>query len=805
MAIFRISPFNSIFTSAINGVGFASGTFGADSLVIDPGAFIWSTGIDSTLVWLNAPGNWTVTVNGMIRADGNISIALEIGPGIPGVSSVTVGAVGGIISSSIGILAESPVNVKNSGVISSASSSGIWFNNAGANSVTNSGTIDGIENYNTGRATITNSGTIDSIGNINTGDMVVKNSGTIGDIGGFDSNTTIVTNTGTIASVTAVTSLTNSKTITDTASADKLINSGAIGGNVTTVTLTNKGEIGGDVSGAVITNSKTIAGDVTLSNDANKLTNSGVIGGDVRGDGNDTITNTKTIAGSVSLFDGTNTLTNSGTISANVTAGTIFDPDSINTIVNSKTIGGSLTFSSGTNSLKNSGTIGGDVAAFGDSDTITNTKTITGSVSLSSGTNMLTNSGTIGADIIVGMVFDPDRISTIVNSKTIGGSITFNDGTNSLKNSGTIGGDVVASSGNDTFVNSKTIGGAVNFGSGQDVLTNSGTIAHDVTFGVGADSIKNTGTILGAIVAGGDLTLTGAGKIKSVNEGAEIIGSDGHSIAITNDGNSISGDGVVGDSHVDFVNAKGSIIADVSGHELWIQAHTFSNGGLLEALHGGWLLIGTDVTNTAASAKIATSGAGSIVQLDGSVNGGTISVAKGTDFEILHGVISGAKITNAGNFSAFGDVTVTGGIANTGALQAEDHHLIIQGAVTGKGSALISGSGILEFGAASSANVIFTDGATGSLVFDTATSKANKFTGTISGFDHGDDIQLVGLFDADTATVSQSFVKATGGTVTVMDAQSHGITLQFAGDYTHETFTIQDDLNHPGHIDLLLS
>ena len=64
-------------------------------------------------------------------------------------------------------------------------------------------------------------------------------------------------------------------------------------------------------------------------------------------------------------------------------------------------------------------------------------------------------------------------------------------------------------------------------------------------------------------------------------------------------------------------------------------------------------------------------------------------------------------------------------------------------------------------------------------------------------------------FQAATESVSQKFTATTGGTVTVSDGVNHSITLTFVGDYTagapHNSFFVQDDANHPGHIDLFLA
>ena len=57
--------------------------------------------------------------------------------------------------------------------------------------------------------------------------------------------------------------------------------------------------------------------------------------------------------------------------------------------------------------------------------------------------------------------------------------------------------------------------------------------------------------------------------------------------------------------------------------------------------------------------------------------------------------------------------------------------MTVNGAVSGTGSALISGSATLEFGAASSANTTFDAGAAGTLKLDHSVD----FAGIVSGFE----------------------------------------------------------------------
>src|SRR4030042_5313407 len=66
------------------------------------------------------------------------------------------------------------------------------------------------------------------------------------------------------------------------------------------------------------------------------------------------------------------------------------------------------------------------------------------------------------------------------------------------------------------------------------------------------------------------------------------------------------------------------------------------------------------------------------------------------------------------------------------------HGINLHADVTGDGSATISGTATLAFGAASTANTTFADGGDGTLKLDDSSS----FTGTVSGFNEGDSLDL---------------------------------------------------------------
>lgn len=75
------------------------------------------------------------------------------------------------------------------------------------------------------------------------------------------------------------------------------------------------------------------------------------------------------------------------------------------------------------------------------------------------------------------------------------------------------------------------------------------------------------------------------------------------------------------------------------------------------------------------------------------------------------------------------------------------------------------------------------------------------YAGTISGFMFGDSIDLSGLAPA---TLTDSFSgSGVSGTLTISNANSVVASLIFAGDYTHNAFTLAPDGNGGTDVELL--
>ncbi len=390
MAIFKFGPTNSGATS-VSGSLFSAGLPGPNSLIIDPGGFLITTGFPAVAADLNAFGPWTVTVNGSILATDGTGIRLngllsDFDPTAPPASTITIGKDGSVQGSGNALQLSRPATVNNSGSIV-ASLNAIVMIGQGALKINNSGFIDGdIFNTGSGVATLSNSNFIDGNVSLGTANDVVSNKGSISGFVHLNGGNNKLTNTGAIKEVTAG------------SGNDTILNSGGINSPL------QLGE-----------------GNNTLTNGTLAI----IFGNVTAGAGNDTMTNSGFIDGSVFTGDGNDVLTNSGTI----------------------TLG--INFGQGVNKFTNSGTVEGSDVAFGvEADTMTNTGIITVSVNLGGGSNALTNSKTISGSIIGGP--NSDKVS---NGGTIGTDVLLADGddTYTATGNGQVFGKVVDGGGNDTY------------------------------------------------------------------------------------------------------------------------------------------------------------------------------------------------------------------------------------------------------------------------------------------------------------------------------------------------------------------
>ena len=210
MAIYQITPSNSVLNTLPYGYAFGDETPEADTLIVDPAAYLRVEGTSATAAGLGDDGGpWTVVVNGLIHSElgtgmsysSNVSVTIGqagvIYGGHTACESVGTEAsfvnAGSIYGGNIGIDASNDYEhvVRNSGLIHGGSYS--ILGSSRADSITNSGTLRGDLSLGRGLNTVTNFGIID--GNISAGADrdVVKNPSIITgvvDLGGGDDSFT---------------------------------------------------------------------------------------------------------------------------------------------------------------------------------------------------------------------------------------------------------------------------------------------------------------------------------------------------------------------------------------------------------------------------------------------------------------------------------------------------------------------------------------------------------------------------------------------------------------------------------------
>ena len=248
------------------------------------------------------------------------------------------------------------------------------------------------------------------------------------------------------------------------------------------------------------------------------------------------------------------------------------------------------------------------------------------------------------------------------------------------------------------------------------------------------------------------------------------------------------------------INNTGTIGLNSTGNatDLQLIQHgiTLEGGGQLTMSDNSEnIIFGTDPSVTLTNVDNTISGAGQLGAGQMTlINEGTI-VATGTHALTID---TGSNVViNSGTLEATGSggLIVHSDISDAGLIWANGGNITIDGAVTGSGSALISGAATLEFAAASSANVTFAGDKFGTLVLDNPT----VYTGHIFGFtgtspQNSDVIDLKGIaFDAGTSwTYGDNAGADTGGTLTVFETTNGTTTavdsITFAnGDYTTRT------------------
>jgi hypothetical protein len=438
------------------------------------------------------------------------------------------------------------------------------------------------------------------------------------------------------------------------------------------------------------------------------------------------------------------------------------------------------------------------------------------------------NNATVNANTNGGTLYvQPISLGTDVNTATMeatnggileldGGSFTNTGGTITAATSSsvvlfgtTVTGGTLTTSGTGSSAgviygeNGSTLIGLTNAGNfnvpNGNVVYLSGTINNTGTMTLNSSS---TYTYLNLAAS---TTLTGSGKV-IMGAGAQysIIGAGTSGFTLTNSGNTIEGDGFLGNDQITVNNKSGSIISNVSGQTLQIQSAGAgtTNSGTMESESGGLLTVVGTLTNYTSGTNTLTGGtyiangsnltlplgsSGGITTLSASVteeNGGQILNSNNTNNNALNGLttitstgsltIGGQNFTDTGNFSNAGSLTILGGevfkIATLsqisgGSLTAGtfvlDANLALTGAtqtITTNAAKLTLAGGTIENANSTSALAglatntgTLTIGGTSNSVSTSATSFSNTGTMTI---DKGDTFNAAKLTQISGTTLS---------------------------------------------------
>ena len=245
------------------------------------------------------------------------------------------------------------------------------------------------------------------------------------------------------------------------------------------------------------------------------------------------------------------------------------------------------------------------------------------------------------------------------------------------------------------------------------------------------------------------------------------------------------------------MNNTGAVLLSSSGDETVLQiSHpglTLDGGGqlLLSDVNSN-IISGTSTNVTLDNEDNTISGAGQLG--DGQLNFINAGKVNATGDHALTIDTGSNVIHNSGTLEASGagGLNIVSAVDNSGLLWANAADLTAQGVVSGNGTAIIDGKGLLDFEAASSANVVFGLASRGTL----SLGDAFHFSGTISGFSDLDVIEL-NNFNVNSATINYAQNAAnTGGTLTIENG-AEVARLSLLGDYAANSFNFVSDL--PGH------
>ena len=242
------------------------------------------------------------------------------------------------------------------------------------------------------------------------------------------------------------------------------------------------------------------------------------------------------------------------------------------------------------------------------------------------------------------------------------------------------------------------------------------------------------------------------------------------------------------------VNNTGTIELDSGGNGALVQliqyGITLDGGGqVILSDDNGNVISGTLSSVTLTNVDNTISGAGQLgagqMTLD---NEGTI-IANG-----IHALVVDTAtnvIENSGTLEATGSggLVINSDLDNSGLIWAHDGNISLNGTVTGLGTALIDGTATVAFGSAASVNTKLAADAIATLTMHDSLD----FSGTISGFDANDHLDLKDMTFANGVSLAYTANQAgTGGVLQISDG-AHTANIALLGQYDAASFTSAGD------------
>uniref|UniRef100_UPI000A1F79DD beta strand repeat-containing protein n=1 Tax=Pseudomonas sp. B28(2017) TaxID=1981730 RepID=UPI000A1F79DD len=340
--------------------------------------------------------------------------------------------------------------------------------------------------------------------------------------------------------------------------------------------------------------------------------------------------------------------------------------------------------------------------------------------------------------------------------------------------------NLTGSSGADLFVFAQPIGNNVihSFDAATDKIDLIGfTGVNDF-----ADvSIANDANGNAVLSISADQTITVKGVDAAALSGANLL-FDVDPVT-TNTGTLTIGDGAImpfgGSIHNSGTIELGSA-GSATNLEILFRGATLTGGGqVLLSDNAQNVIFGGSADTVLTNADNTISGAGQLgagqMML---VNSGLIH-ASGVNALVID--TGSNAVTNTGVLQASGSggLVVESALVNSGSLWANDGNITVHGDASGAGNATISGSAMLEFGAASDQHVTFDSGAAGTLKLDDSAA----FSGSVSGFAAGDKLDFGDIaFGSNTQIIYAANDAGTGGLLMVSDG-AHATQVTLNGQY----------------------